>query len=78
MRKRMRYWKNSVILEQQGTVEIYESEWVEEKWEKALITNDKVDREEKRNGRLWNDHNGNENPRKTDITANVPCANIKR
>ena len=34
--------------------------------------------EAKRNGRLWNDHNGNENPRKTDIIANVPCANIKR
>ena len=36
----------------------------------------KEDRKEKRNGRLWNDYNGNENPRKTDII--VPCANIKR
>ena len=58
-------------------VEIYEREWVEEKWEKSrFVTKKNV--EAKRNGRLWNDHNGNENPRKTDIIANVPCANIKR
>ena len=38
----------------------------------------KEDRKGKRNGRLWNDYNGNENPRKTDIIPNVPCANIKR
>ena len=66
----------SVLLELRGIVEIYESEWVEEKWRRALITKDRKDRE--KNGRLWNDHNGNENPRKTDIIANAPCANIKR
>ena len=48
------------------------------KWEEVQITKSKEDRNEKRNGRLWNDYNGNENPRKTDIIPNVPCANIKR
>ena len=67
----------SALLELRGIVEIYESEWVEEKWKRALITKTKKI-ERKKNGRLWNDHNGNENPRKTDIIANAPCANIKR